>query len=500
MESILNNLQKIEDLRVISRTSVEKYRNASKTISEISEELNVKYFVEGSGQKIGDQILLNVQLIDAHSDKHLWSKQYTREAKDIFQLQLEVAKIIAAGIEVIITPEEEKRIEKKPTENLVAYDFFLKGLDLFYQGKREVLEEAITYFKKAIEHDNEFAYAYANIAISYYYLDIFQAEKKYTEEINTYADKALLFDSQLPQSLVAKALYYMANEEYQLAIPHLEKALEYNPNSVMVINILSDFYTSYSPNSGKYLEYALKGIQLDIASYDSVTASFSYLHLSNAFIQSGFIDEAEIYANKSLAYDPDNLFSEQVKAYILYARSRDLEQTKEHLLKTFRKDTTRLDVMQEVAKIYYFMRDYSNAFTYYQVFLETKKALNLDIYGGEDAKIGVVLSKLGKEAESEKYFENFKEFAENDESIYHHISLAVYYSYQGDTKNAMEQLRLFSLEDNYPYWISLFLEIDPLVDNIKELPEFQKIVNDLDTKFWNNHEKIKASLKEKDLL
>ena len=98
-----------------------------------------------------------------------------------------------------------------------------------------------------------------------------------------------------------------------LAVPYLEKALEYNPNSALVINILSDFYTNYIPNTGKYLEYALKGIGLDIAAHDSVTASFIYLHVSNAFIQSGFIKEAEKYINKSLEYDPENLYSEYVK-------------------------------------------------------------------------------------------------------------------------------------------------------------------------------------------
>ena len=317
MESILNNLQKIEELRVISRTSVEKYRNASKTIPEIAKELNVNYFVEGSGQKIGDQILLNIQLIEAPTDKHLWTEQYSREAEDIFKLQMEVAKNIADRIEVIITPEEEERINKIPTEDLVAYDYFLKGLDLFYTGSRDNLEEAIAYFEEAIEHDDEFALAYAEIAIAYYFLDINQAEKKYSIQINSYADKALLLDSQLPQSLIAKAVFYYNTREYEQALPYLEKALEYNPNSALVINILSDFYTNYFPDTEKYLEYALKGIRLDIAAYDSSTASFIFLHLSNAFMQSGFLFEAEKYINRSLEYDPENLFSEYTKAYIL---------------------------------------------------------------------------------------------------------------------------------------------------------------------------------------
>src|SRR5688500_9109870 len=122
MESTLNNLQQIKELKVVSRTSVEKYRRSAKSIPEMAKELNVRYFVEGSGQKIGDRILLNIQLIDGATDRHLWATQYRREAKDIFELQQEIAKSIADEIQVIITPEEEKRIEKKPTDDLLAYD------------------------------------------------------------------------------------------------------------------------------------------------------------------------------------------------------------------------------------------------------------------------------------------------------------------------------------------------------------------------------------------
>ncbi len=500
MESILNKLQKIENLRVISRTSVEKYRNNPTNISEIAKELNVSYLIEGSGQKIGDEIFLNIQLIEGPSDKHLWAEQYNRELKDIFSLQRDVAKNIADEIKVIITPEEEERIDKVPTDNIVAYDYFLKGLDLFYKGNRESLEEAITYFKKAIELDNGFARAYADMAISYYFLDLYQTEKIHSDQISNYADKAFLLDSKLEQSLIAKALFYMQNKDYESAVLYFEKALQYNPNSALVINILSDFYTSYVPNTEKYLEYALKGISLDIAAHDSVTTSFIYLHVSNAFIQSGFIPEAEIYIDKSLKYNPDNLYSQYVKAYILYARDRNLIQTKELLIETLDKDSTRLDVMQEVGKIYYYLRDYDSSYYYYSRFIAIKKALNLDIYKGENAKIGVVLSKVGLLEESEEIFEDYKNYADNDKSIYKQLSLAMYYSYKGDTKNAIEHLKLFSQQDNYHYWTVIFLKMDPLIDNIKDDPDFKKIFNDIETKFWNSHKQIKASLKQKKLL
>jgi TolB-like protein/AraC-like DNA-binding protein len=159
MESTLNNLQKIKDLRVISRTSSEKYRSTTLAIPEIAKELNVSYFVEGSGQKIGNQIVLTIQLIEAATDRHLWSAQYKRETKDIFQLQQDIAKSIAEEIKVRITPDEARRIEKKSTENLAAYDLYLKGLEYQELGGRKNLEQAIEFFKKATEEDPQFATA-----------------------------------------------------------------------------------------------------------------------------------------------------------------------------------------------------------------------------------------------------------------------------------------------------------------------------------------------------
>ncbi|MDX2443745.1 MAG: hypothetical protein QNK30_08080, partial [Bacteroidales bacterium] len=490
----------IEDLRVISRTSVEKYRTNPKSIPEIAKELNANYFVEGSGQKVGNKILLNIQLIEASTDKHLWAEQYSREVTDIFDLQKEVAKNIANKIEAIITPEEEERIDKAPTDDLVAYDYFLKGLDLLNKSTLKDVKESIPYFAKAIDQDNEYARAYAAIAIAYYMLDDNQTEKIYADSINNYADKALLYDSQLPQSLIAKGLFYMQNEEYELAVSYFEKVLEYNPNSDLVFIFLVDLYVNHIPDTEKYLEYALRGIEIDIAAYDSITASYSFLHISNAFIQNGFIREAEHYINKSLEYFPGNLFSQYVKAFILYARNRDLNQTKDLLIETLNKDSTRYDILQEVGKICYYQRDYDGAYFYYKKYLNIKEALHLDIYKSENSKIGVVLSELGYEEDSQKYFEEYKNYAENDKSIYKHMNMALYYSYRGDNANAMEQLKMFSQENNYHYWTLIFVPIDPLVDSIKELPEFKRIWDELEIKFWNNHDRIQASLEEKGLI
>jgi len=499
MEATLNNLQQIKDLKVISRTSAEKYRNARKSIPEMAHELNVNYFIEGSGQKIGDRILLNIQLIDGVHDKHLWSKQYRREAKDIFELQREIAQNIADEIKVVITPDEQKRITKKPTENLEAYDSFLKGREFFYQATSEGLRKSVPYYKAAIEQDNRFALAYADLAMVYAYMDMYQTEHQHEVEINSYADKALLLDPNLVESLVAKAMYYMVRKDYKQQVSYLEKALAYNPNSTRVIHMLADIYNLYLPNSAKYLEYALKGLQLDVAGQDSATLSYTYLHVGNALVQTGFIDHALTYINKSLAYNPKNPFSGYCRVFILYAKTRNISEVKPLMINELNKDTTRLDVLCATAEVCFIARDFDASYRYYKRFVETRETKKLEILQNEDIKISLVFAKKHQNQEAQHYLESFKHFAENDRSIYRHALLANYYANHHEPEKALEHLRLFSKEENYQFWILLLPE-DPISDPIKNLPEFKSIMHDIEVKFWKRHDEIRETLIEQRLL
>jgi len=284
------------------------------------------------------------------------------------------------------------------------------------------------------------------------------------------------------------------------AIPYLEKAHEYHPNSAFILNILLDFYTSHIPNTQKYLEYALKGERLDIATNDSIAASYIYLHISNAFIQTGFVEQAETYIDKSLKYSSENIFSQYVKAYILYAKNKDLEATKTLLVEVLNKDTTRVDVLQEVGKIFYYMRDYESSYEYFKKFTEIRETQGLDIFRHVNIEIGFVYSKMGFKEEAENYFSDYKNFAENDASIYKNLELAMYYSHHGKTQKAIEHLKLFGQESNYHYWTILFVKIEPLMDNINDNPEFKKIWEKIEAKFWENHKQIKVSLKAKGLI
>lgn len=495
MEATLNNLQKIENLRVVSRTSVEKYRNAPKNIAEIAQDLNVSYVVEGSGQRVGDQVLLNIQLIDATNDTPVWSRQYNHQVVDIFSLQNEVAKKIADAIKATVTPAELEQIDKKPTKNMLAYDYYLRAQQIVQARTKESLKKAIPLFEKALKHDPEFSLAYARLAIAYYYLDEHKKEKRYTSVINQNADKALLYDAKSAESLIAKALYYINTQEYHYAIPHLEKALEYNPNSAPVVNILSELYSRAIPNTAKYMKYALKGIQLDIAANDSVGRSFIYLSLSNAFIQNGFVEEALEYINLSLKFYPQNSYGPYLKIFIEHAQHQNISKTTQLLVQEWHKDSTRLDITQEVAKFYYFQEKYDSAYHYYQKFIRLKKQKGVSMYPQEDLKIGIVFEKMGFKEQATRFYNQFAKYCKNDQSIYQPASLASKYAHEGKFDLAIQQLKIFATKDHYQYWIVLFLEKDPLMKLLKKNPGFDEVIQKIKARFWENQAQLKKTLK-----
>jgi len=500
MESTLNNLQKIKDLRVISRTSVEKYRNNDKTIPEMASELNVTYFVEGSGQKMGDRIVLTIQLIDGATDRHLWSRQYRRETKDIFALQQEISNDIAVEIKAIITPEEKNRIQRVPTQNLEAYDLFLKGVDLSKKGGEANLKQSLVLFDEAISKDRTFALAYACAGMACYYLDMFQAEKIYVNKLGAYADKAVLHDAKLAESLMTKGMYYLIRKEYKEALPYLERALEYNPNSAEVLGLLTDFYYMYLPNTGKYLEHALQGLKRNANSGDSVSISYFHLRLGNALIQTGFVDEALKHIDKSLEYYPDNAFSRYVRAFVVYAKNGDLKQTRQLLRTEFRRDTNRFDILQDIGKVSYYLKEYDTAYQYYKRFNRYRDTHKLDVYEHENLVIGRVYELAGETEKAKEFYERYRRYVEADQTAYKNIGLAVYYCQMNDSAKALEHLRLFTQEDNIQYWVILFMDKGPELTETEASPEFKKLLQEVKRKFWANHEKLKLTLEEQGLL
>ena len=240
MEEILINLQSIKELRVPGRTSTEQYRNNPKPIPDIASEMDVAYIVEGSGQRYGNKIRLRVQLMEGATDKHLWADSYDEEIKDpedIFRIQSQIAKSIAAELQAVITPEEKQLIEKVPTASLTAYEFYLRGMNEYYKfhrnlRNREALVIAEDLFHKALEYDSTFALAYTGLTYVYgrseYWVNM-SSDNRF-DTILILANIALSYDDQLSEAYTVRGKYYNNNGLTVEAAEDYNKAIKFNPN------------------------------------------------------------------------------------------------------------------------------------------------------------------------------------------------------------------------------------------------------------------------------
>jgi TolB-like protein len=211
MESILLHLSKIGDVRVLGSTSVEQYRQTNKTIQEIGKELNVEYILEGNFQKYGDNARLIVQLIKTRKESHIWSEEYNRNWNDILLVQSEVAKAIAHELHAVITPDEANNIDAKPTTDLAAYDYYLRGKD--YQKRsyqEEDMQYAVQMYQKAVDIDHNFVLAWVGLAACSRTLFWHSHDKSEENLLRTkeYLNKALSLSPMLKEVRFEEALYY----------------------------------------------------------------------------------------------------------------------------------------------------------------------------------------------------------------------------------------------------------------------------------------------------
>jgi TolB-like protein/tetratricopeptide (TPR) repeat protein len=231
MEEILNQLQKIGDLKVKSRTSVEKYRNPDKDIKVIGKELGVSLIMEGSIRKIGDDLRIATQLIDAKTGDHLWSEIYDgKYTTDIFEFQGNIAKKVAASLNAFITPDEEKRIDIEPTTEMKAYDLCARGGEMFTKWnhtRRDTgfLRAGINYYNQALKIDPLYAKAYSGKA------NLFREEGRYDSAIY-YLNKANSIDPYSYHVLGGLGILYMFANMPDSSLKYLKKTVDLYPNEM----------------------------------------------------------------------------------------------------------------------------------------------------------------------------------------------------------------------------------------------------------------------------
>jgi len=243
-DEILTKLASIADLKVISRTSTQKFKSAPADLPQIAKQLGVMHILEGSVQKAVDKVRVNVQLIDARADSHLWAKTYDRDLADVFAIQSEVAQEIADSLKAKLTPEAAQSLEQVPTRNVEAYNLYLKAgyyvrdVDWGNSDPAIVLPRALDLYAQAIAKDPSFALAWAQVSYVHSWMHWFSVDDspKQVQLAEDAAQHAIALNPQLPEAHIALGyVAYWGKRDYASALGEFEQARKARPNDANVI-------------------------------------------------------------------------------------------------------------------------------------------------------------------------------------------------------------------------------------------------------------------------
>jgi TolB-like protein len=509
MEDLLINLQSIKELRVPGRTTTEQYRNNPKSIAEIASEMNVAYIVEGSGQRYGNKIRLRVQLVEGATDKHIWADSYDEEIKgpeDIFRIQSQIAESIAAELEAAITPKEKELIDKVPTTSLTAYGFYQKGRDEHEKYRidnknKGALKSAENYYHKALDHDSTFAQAYTGLAIVYwdkYYLEEFLSEI-FLDSVLILADIALSFDDQLAEAYVIRGNYYWENYKKEQALKEYDKAIKFNPNESQAY-----YGKGYIFFRDDDLVKALDNMHKATSLHRGPLLAKYYGELSFVY-HSVFIERSIYYAEEKLKLDNDsaNYFE---RLGTIEETDGNIEKAVEFYKKSFTIDSVRQYLIFRVAVVHNFLG-------LNQEYLEYFKMIEKELMApdspdpGRVFRLGHAYWVNGFKEDAEYYFDKglriLNEIIELDRYRYaDYIAfyrLAAAYAFLGDNDKAFGNLRRMNQRPRMPKWMVKDLNNDPLFNSIRDEPEFQQIVRDVEAKYQAEQERVREWLEENEM-
>jgi TolB-like protein/Tfp pilus assembly protein PilF len=428
-EEILTRLAKIADLKVISRTSTQRYKSSPDDLRQITKQFGVANILEGSVQKVGEQVRVNVQLINARSDSHLWAESYDRRLTDIFQVESEIAKKIADTLQAKLTGDQEHAISLRPTENAEAHQFYLKGRYHWNKRTEEGFKKAIEYFDEAIAADPSYALAYAGVADSYALLGFhgwgIMAPGEAFPKAKAAAEKALQIDPNLAEAHVSLGMVQQ-NYDWDLAGAEKEfqQAIELNPNYA-------------TAHQGYALNLAVRQRYLEAI--------------------------AEI--KKAQEVDPLSLIINTTVAWVLYF-ARQYDEMIEQCHKTLELDPNFPSTHWVLGQAYRQKRMYEKAI------VEFQKAVDLS---GEDpvriAVLGHAYAVAGQRGEAQKIIEELGEISKH--RYFPPYFIALIYVGLNDQDQAFAWLESAFVERSAGL---IFLKTEPMFDPVRSDPRFQALL------------------------
>jgi len=443
-DDILTNLAKIGDLKVISRTSVMPYRGKTLNVREIGKALGVSTILEGGVQRIGNRVRVNVQLIDATTDEHLWANDYDRDLTDVFAIQTDLAQKIATELKAKLSPAEKESMQRRPTENGEAYLLFVQAQNAYHSGMEDFaqLKKAEQLFQRAIDLDPKFALAYASFSmLESWIVHSYERTPARREKVRSLAKRALELQPDLPEGHLAMGFsYYYGDNDYDSALREFQLAQRGVPND-------SGAYLAIGAIQRRQGKWADSTANLEKAADLDPKETWPLQNLSFNYAMQRDYATADKTIDRALEIQPDGIGLWQIKAKLAVVARGDLsigQKCFEKVKSMQLSDEERVKLLGGMVDFLFLQRKYKEVLELAQ---NTRDDLFSVVPGSIALKyfaIGAAQKGLGNEAESHAAFLKARTFMEEHvkrtpDSADARIQLAKLHAWLGEKDAALAE-------------------------------------------------------------
>jgi TolB-like protein/Tfp pilus assembly protein PilF len=444
-DDVLTNLSKISDLRVISRTSVMQYRGRPTNLREIGKALGVSNILEGSVRRSGNQVRVNVQLIDASTDEHIWANNYDGDVTDVFALQSGLAHEIANALQAKLSPAEKSQMTRKPTENGEAYLAFVQAHDLSCAWEDPAkLKQSAQLYQRAIELDPNFALALARYSqLESWMLRTHEASQEHRQQARSLAERALQLQPDLPEAHLALGFsYYYGDNNYHAALKEFEIAQRGFPND-------SEVYLAIGAIQRRQGKWAESTANLEKAASLNPKDTWPLHNLALNYQMQRNFDAANRTVDRGLQINPQAIGLWEIKVKVAIAEKGDFGVYEQALKKgkSFpMSDEQRLKIVGNEANLLLLQRKYQQLLQLGERFTDDLFAADPGSLAMKYFAIGIAQKSLGDEAAARTAFLKAKDILEeqvkqkpDDADL--HIQLAKMLAWLGEKDTAIAEAR-----------------------------------------------------------
>jgi tetratricopeptide (TPR) repeat protein len=459
-----------------------KYKNTTKSIPDISNELGSGSILEGSIRTSGNKIRIVAQLIDASHDVHIWSETFDRELKDIFEIQSDIAERIAASLHAKLLPLEKEQIKRKETENLEAYTFYLKGKHHYFNYTKDDNEKAIEFFKKALSVDPNYALAIADLANAYgQKVTKYWDDDKWIDSSLVLSKKAIRINPNLAEGYKALAFGYHFKKEINLSLVNYEKAIELNPNywTAMLNYGQIKMSLGYYDEALYWIRRANELAPNDIMGTISVSMVYTNLNCDST---------AAYWAKQAWELDKESIFPNYFLGE-LYLNNGNAKNAKFYFERARNIDSNWVLIWFLGSRIETLLNNNQKAKEYFDKYMIVTNTDPEYYYAYSLLQLGIVDSaKIILDEELKDYSSYFNKGV--IESNYNYLAFSEIYALQNDKNNAL--LWLEKAIDNGYTDISRIIYY-PYLNKVKKEERFHKLIHKMELKI----DSIQAQTKNK---